>query len=284
MNLEEIEQELRNLLLPKSSIPYPINKFEIEKLVRKIIKALPLREQKFAKYLLSTDAVYDKKLVTYLYNNKRVSVRRLIRLSDKIGKIIFSLLQEIAKDSLDYQHNITELLFHGQFIQFLLGIGGYKNITEDELFLLYDLQQETKAYLENAFLTGFPRLHLYSNGTTGYFNTARDIMAETAGWKKEKWILNPTAQHCTDCEYLASLGWQDIGTLPIPATGDTTCLTNCRCYKRYGWRKAEVRLISNTDDYFADNNNDVWKKENQNPLYHGTDYEDAIRYLKSHNL
>ena len=45
-------------------------------------------------------------------------------------------------------------------------------------------------------------------------------------WERRKTSI---AEHCGDCVYYASLGWQPIGTLPPVATR-SACLANCKCY------------------------------------------------------
>ncbi len=75
------------------------------------------------------------------------------------------------------------------------------------------------------------RAALYANGPrTAYFDGLTAAQRE-AGMTEERRILG-VAEHCADCEYYASLGWQPLGSLPEPGT-QCACGHNCKCTKEF---------------------------------------------------
>lgn len=71
------------------------------------------------------------------------------------------------------------------------------------------------------------RARLYFSNLSSFDEGSRRSYRQ-AGWVWEKRNTS-IAEHCGDCVYYASLGWQSIGTLPSVATR-SACLANCKCF------------------------------------------------------
>jgi hypothetical protein len=71
-------------------------------------------------------------------------------------------------------------------------------------------------------------------GWGSYESTRRDS-AITAGKTMERNVLDDGAIHChptlttVGCPELTGMGWQPIGSMPLPSTAARTCFVNCRC-------------------------------------------------------
>lgn len=87
------------------------------------------------------------------------------------------------------------------------------------------------------------RMEMYINSTREAYERAARRAAADANYDEVRWRLG-VAEHCEDCVAFASLGWRPVKPWPfkngqreaLPASGDTRCLTNCRCSLDY--RKA----------------------------------------------
>jgi hypothetical protein len=77
------------------------------------------------------------------------------------------------------------------------------------------------------------RLRMYGNKAYNQYWNTRQNGAAASGFTEERRVLDRSAETCRDCEDLAALGWQPLGSLPNPADGSTVCLSNCRCSKEY---------------------------------------------------
>lgn len=61
-----------------------------------------------------------------------------------------------------------------------------------------------------------------------FFAAEREAARQTDRRFEERRILN-AKESCVDCIGYARLGWQPLGTLPLPGTGGTRCGKYCRC-------------------------------------------------------
>lgn len=76
------------------------------------------------------------------------------------------------------------------------------------------------------------RLFALAGRATGQAAALRDLIAR--GYDEERNVRRRgdscTTGERTGCIEASALGWQDIGTIPLPGT--RTCLGNCRCFLR----------------------------------------------------
>ena len=82
--------------------------------------------------------------------------------------------------------------------------------------------------LDGRFLV---RAQMYTDASIATFDRFQVNAFNVAGFDEERSILEPGAQHCSECESEAARGWQPIGT--IKPIGERICLTRCRCTKEY---------------------------------------------------
>lgn len=78
------------------------------------------------------------------------------------------------------------------------------------------------------------RINMYiGNARIQYFRSQPPPLLKPGEVLVERRNLRP-AEHCSWCEYLADLGWQSYGTLPVPGESNPhwdadQCFTNCQC-------------------------------------------------------
>jgi hypothetical protein len=90
------------------------------------------------------------------------------------------------------------------------------------------------------------RMEMYINSAREAFEREQRKAAEASDLNEVRWMLDPspTVEHCTGnpgCLELSQMGWQKLRPWPFrvgareiyPATGDTPCLTSCRCRTIY---------------------------------------------------
>jgi len=84
------------------------------------------------------------------------------------------------------------------------------------------------------------RSGMYVNSAREAFERAKKRAAAEAQMDDVRWVLG-IAEHCEDCVDLSNLGWRKSSPWPFkmgsrnafPGSGDTECLTNCRCHLEY---------------------------------------------------
>jgi hypothetical protein len=85
------------------------------------------------------------------------------------------------------------------------------------------------------------RVRMYINSSREAYERGQRVAAAEAGLDEVRWVWNPEAEHCEDCEALNGTGWLSTKPWPyknggrnmFPGSGDTACLTNCRCHLEY---------------------------------------------------
>lgn len=126
--------------------------------------------------------------------------------------------------------------------EYLLGRGGSANMTPEDYQQLNTVVTQQSLYLQKFFEdiangTQTPakirqRMQAYSASGTLALRKGELQSRQVAGYEEMLRELGATDQHCMDCVNYASLGWQAIGTLPLPME-DCQCVTNCKCTVRY---------------------------------------------------
>ncbi len=86
---------------------------------------------------------------------------------------------------------------------------------------------------------------MYINSAREAYERAQRRAVEQAGFNEVRWVEDPSPEvdHCEDCVELAGRGWLPAKPWPFrsgrrdiyPGSGDTICLTSCRCF--LNWRK-----------------------------------------------
>jgi len=87
------------------------------------------------------------------------------------------------------------------------------------------------------------RAEMYINSSREAYSRAEKRAVEESELRRKevRWVEDPVAEHCTDCDGLVLLGWQPMDPWPFksggkdiyPGSGDTVCLTSCKCHLEY---------------------------------------------------
>jgi len=123
-----------------------------------------------------------------------------------------------------------------------LGIGGWDRMTSREYGRAGALLREDYARMTNlaqGIARGEVTLPQALNRVHGYVGSARVNFlasereasrqaAQVRGVNLEERRRLGTSEHCKDCVAYAQMGWQPLGTLPLPGQ-QSVCSTQCRC-------------------------------------------------------
>lgn len=126
--------------------------------------------------------------------------------------------------------------------QYLLGIGGRAQMTQADWGSVGGMLTEQYRFL-NGFVEEIAagelspgqirmRVKMYANSAREAFERAHGKNAIALDMTEEQWSLGE-AEHCEDCIAFSEMGWQPLGTFPMPGAGHTVCLTNCQCHKEF---------------------------------------------------
>lgn len=143
----------------------------------------------------------------------------------------------------DFQALFREELKREYIRQYLLGIGGREQMTPRDWGSIGGMLAEQYRFLpgfieEIAAGTLTPeqiaaRARMYVNSAREAYERAHGRNAKAVGMTEELWVVSPALEHCGDCLDYEAMGWQPLGTFPIPGDGSTQCKTNCGCQKLY---------------------------------------------------
>lgn len=181
-----------------------------------------------------------------------VSFEQIYSLIDHLGTGRLEVMERLTHEMhagtispaawlLSMQHELVRAHLHAS----ALGAGGWQQLTaQDYQRVDRSLRQElvrmeafgrdiragrvvSEAQLRN-------RLGMYlGTARTHYFHAMRPPNPQPGQVTLERRMLGD-ADHCSLCVYLAMLGWQPVGTLPVPGESvawweDDQCLSNCQC-------------------------------------------------------
>jgi len=71
-----------------------------------------------------------------------------------------------------------------------------------------------------------------ANPTYSFFNLGTYMVKQDQGYKEMRRVAYEDKRVCVDCKEYDSMGWQPIGTLPMPGKG-CRCFDHCRCEIEY---------------------------------------------------
>jgi hypothetical protein len=199
---------------------------------------------------MSDEFIWDKRVQRYRYKDsgKFVSLeavqnltRKAIFQSEKtIAKISKSLISNNIEVA-DWEKGFAQELRKIHSYQYLLGIGGHKNMTNIDYGVLGgEIKNELKylrKFAQTLIKNGMSeaefnrRILMYLDASTGTYEKSRLKSHRRAGFRWEKRIRTKN-ESCSPCIGFEAMGWQPIGSLPNP-TEDCICRSNCGCYKRF---------------------------------------------------
>lgn len=165
-------------------------------------------------------------------------VRRVIR---SVNREMRDLAGQLRDGSITIQQWYDGMRNRMKYTHTLVGSiarGGWKQMSQADWGRIGAMSRRQYEYLNNfarqlaagtLTLDGrlIVRAGMYANAAWTTYQENVRIMAAENGYRQERRVLNPAAQHCEDCIEEADRGWQPIGELrPI---GDSKCIVNCAC-------------------------------------------------------
>lgn len=165
-----------------------------------------------------------------------------IAVTEDKTEALTSMLADNRVNVPDWQSQMREQIKRETIRQYLAGRGGIDQMTQADWGSIGGMCADQYRYLDD-----FAREIAAGNLTEGqirarsamYIRSAREAYERAKlrafagkGIVEERWLLG-IAEHCVDCIDFSSLGWQPLGTFPVPGQGATVCLTNCQCHKIY---------------------------------------------------
>jgi hypothetical protein len=161
---------------------------------------------------------------------------------EAVGSNIELLTDRFIDGKIDletWQRGMAREIKDAHVVSAMLGRGGRDQMTQADWGRLGARLREQYRYL-NRFAREIAngqlspaqiraRAAMYARSArTSYFDGLTSAKRE-AGFEEEQRVLG-VAEHCDDCPPLAGY-WAPIGSLP--PIGESQCLTNCRCSKKY---------------------------------------------------
>lgn len=177
-------------------------------------------------------------------------------------RVVYGLLETNEAASATVMVNLTMQLYAGELPGSLwlaamqrqlralhvqnaaLGAGGLNQLTASDYIRIDDALRDDVKRLErfglqvgNGELSLAQiqnRVNMYAgNARKQFFKARRPPQVQAHEMVIERRILRP-GESCEWCVYLANLGWQPYGVLPVPGESNDEwdgdqCLTNCRC-------------------------------------------------------
>lgn len=136
--------------------------------------------------------------------------------------------------------------------QYLIGKGGRAQMTQADWGSIGGMLKEQYGFLddfarqiaEGTLTEGQirARSQMYIRSAREAYERAHGRVAGAAGMDEVRWVLNAQAENCPDCEEFQDMGWQRVEDDPyngaFPGSGDTVCLTNCRCHLE--WQNSQT--------------------------------------------
>lgn len=170
--------------------------------------------------------------------------------SDSMGSLA-SMVSDGRLTVGDWQGQMRGAIKETYIQQYVSGRGGIEQMTQRDWGSIGGMVREQYRYLDG-FAAQVATGEL-SEGQIGarsrmYIESGREAhergyerAAQEAGLNEVLWVIDAAAENCNDCLGFAGLSWQRVEDDPYggakPGTGDTECLTNCRCHLEY--RRAE---------------------------------------------
>lgn len=141
-----------------------------------------------------------------------------------------------------WQGSVREAIKAAHLQAAMIGHGGRAGMGAAEYGRIGQRLRQEYAYLQGFALDlleqrssapmALARISLYAQSVRGSFWEGASIRKEQQGFGLMQRILDPMAQHCSDCVGYASRGIVPIGSVPLPGQR-CACRARCRCSVRY---------------------------------------------------
>lgn len=164
-------------------------------------------------------------LVDSRINRLDTTLRRVTRMMAE-GSITLDQWQGSVREAIKAAHIQAAIIGHGG--KDSMGRVEYGRIGQRlraEYAYLQGFAGEVLAGRSSAAMA-VARISLYAQSVRGSYWQGAELRKQAEGYGLMRRILDPMAQHCTDCIGYASRGVVPIGTLPMPGQ---RCACNARC-------------------------------------------------------
>ena len=141
-----------------------------------------------------------------------------------------------------WQGSVREAIKAAHLQAAMIGHGGRTGMGAAEYGRIGQRLRQEYAYLQGFALDlleqrvspamAVARAGLYAESVRGSFWEGASIRKEQQGYGLMQRVLDPTAQHCSDCVAYSSQGIVPIGSVPLPGQR-CACRARCRCSVRY---------------------------------------------------
>lgn len=188
----------------------------------------------------------------YIWRNGKSRFISRREVMDKIDLMITAstnktgLLADMVSDGTinvqDWKEQMRKVIKSEYIDSYLAGIGGRDQMKQSDWGRVGRMLKDQYKYLDgftNVIAEGdyskeyiANRARMYMDSAYQAYEKAVENVSKQAGYDLEKWVLGQ-AEHCPDCLAFAAEGWKKTGYFPMPRSGNTVCLTNCRCHKEY---------------------------------------------------
>lgn len=185
------------------------------------------------------------------YRVVRQQIGAMLQASQDVQRPLAEMVANgtISPDS--WNQAVRQEIKDNYITQYLLGKGGRENMTQADWGSTGGMIADQYRYLEGFYaevaaeqLTEgqiYARAQMYINSSREAYETALRREVPNRGYTSHRWVLS-AVENCDDCIVLAGEGWKDVavpfvspstGVETVPGSGDTLCLTNCKCNIEY---------------------------------------------------
>ncbi len=164
---------------------------------------------------------------------------------DKLDRQLRQFTRMLADGAItldQWQGSVREAIKAAHLQAAIIGHGGRSGMGAAEYGRIGQRLRQEYAYLQGFALDlleqrsspamALARISLYAQSVRGSFWEGASIRKEQQGFGLMQRVLDPTAQHCSDCVAYSSRGVVPIGSVPLPGQR-CACRARCRCSVRY---------------------------------------------------
>lgn len=185
------------------------------------------------------------------YRTVRQQIGEMIQASQDVQRPLSEMVANGTISPGSWNQAVRQEIKDNYITQYLLGKGGRENMTQADWGSVGGMLGEQYRYLNDFYdevaagnLTEgqiYARAQMYINSSREAYETALRREVPNRGYTSHRWVLSAT-ENCADCLALAGEGWKDAtepfvspstGVETVPGSGDTLCLTNCKCNIEY---------------------------------------------------
>lgn len=160
---------------------------------------------------------------------------------DKLDATLRRVTKMMAEGNLtldQWQGSVREAIKAAHIQAAIIGHGGRDSMGASEYGRIGQRLRSEYAFLQNfanEILGGrisapmaVARISLYAHSVRGSYWQGLELRKQSEGYGMMRRILDPQAQHCSDCPAYAARGIVPLGTLPMPGQR-CACRARCRC-------------------------------------------------------